>query len=311
MDNDDEIRKIMQIKKLRKKFIESGIYQTIVGPTGPTGPTGKGLDIKATYNTLEELKKNHPIGNEGDSYIVDGELYIWDPIANDWINIGNIKGPTGESEKIIIGKTTTTEPENEAKVIETKQGLNHILDFVIPQGIKGEQGPTGLRGEVGPTGPKGEMGPIGPVGPQQEPLKTSYDVVFFGSYAQAHYSKTMNFQDTVLIPENSEIITTIDNEKISIKSPGYYEITLCGQISGVDQNHSAIFHLSNSSGSVIQDLSFQLQAGTTTRMDCSETVITKIEEPTNLHVTCGITGDTSTAKIDFANVNIIIKKYNV
>lgn len=38
MDNDDEIRKIMQIKKLRKKFIESGIYQTIVGPTGPTGP---------------------------------------------------------------------------------------------------------------------------------------------------------------------------------------------------------------------------------------------------------------------------------
>ena len=68
--------------------------------------------------------------------------------------------------------------------------------------------------------------------------------------------------------------------------------------------------LSNSNGSVIQDLSFELKAGTTNRMDCSETVITKIDTPTNLYIRCGIIGDQGTANIDFANVNLIIKKYN-
>ena len=35
-----------------------------------------------------------------------------------------------------------------------------------------------------------------------------------------------------------------------------------------------------------------------------------IEIPTNLYVRCGVTGDQETANIDFANVNLIIKKYN-
>ena len=96
-----------------------------------------------------------------------------------------------------------------------------------------------------------------------------------------------------------------------IMKPGIYEITLCGQISGVDQNHGAIFYLIDTTGTVIQDLSFDLKAGLTTRMDCSESILIKFEEPTELYVQCGITGDASTAKIDFANVNLIMKKYNV
>lgn len=46
-------------------------------------------------------------------------------------------------------------------------------------------------------------------------------------------------------------------------------------------------------------------------MDCSETIITEFENPTTLLVRCGIIGDSSTANIDFVNVNLIIKKYNV
>lgn len=46
-------------------------------------------------------------------------------------------------------------------------------------------------------------------------------------------------------------------------------------------------------------------------MECSETIITKFDNSTTLYVRCGIIGDNDSAKIDFANVNLIIKKYNV
>lgn len=120
----------------------------------------------------------------------------------------------------------------------------------------------------------------------------------------------MTFQEVISIPNDNNYFSTLSDTGFLIAESGYYEITLCGQISGVDQDHGAIFYLSNDKGSVVQDLSFQLKAGTTSRMDCSETTIAKIDGNTTLYVRCGITGDSSTANIDFANVNLIIKKYN-
>lgn len=48
------------------------------------------------------------------------------------------------------------------------------LDFYIPEGVPGEQGPVGPQGPIGPTGadgiqgPVGPQGEIGPIGPQGE-----------------------------------------------------------------------------------------------------------------------------------------------
>lgn len=207
----------------------------------------------------------------------------------------------------MVGNTITGDAGSNAEVIDTKVGLEHTLDFIIPKGDKGE------NGNIGPTGPQGIIGPTGPTGPTG-PIKTaptSYDAILFVSYAQANYSKIMNFQEVIEIPYNNEYFTLIADTDISLPETGIYEITLCGQISGVDQNHGAIFYLTDKNGAVIQDLSFEVKAGTTTRMDCSESVITKITNPTTLYVRCGITGDASTANIDFANVNLIIKKYSV
>ena len=167
-------------------------------------------------------------------------------------------------------------------------------------------GPKGNDGLMGPTGPKGDTGPTGP----SFTSPTSYECVLFVSFAQASYSKIMTFQETLVLPDDNETFELTSNSTISLLKSGIYEITLCGQISGVDQNHGAIFHLTNSEGSVIQDLSFELKAGQTNRMDCSETIITKIEKPTSLYVRCGIIGDNASANIDFANVNLIIKRYN-
>ena len=332
MNYEDKIRQVLENSNTRRKLIKAGIYpnQTI----GPTGPAGKGLEIMGSYDSLEELKKNHPTGNNGDTYIVNGELYIWNQELNDWSDIGNVKGSKGDTETFIVNSTKTANPNEDAKVIDNKVDLTHYLDFVIPKGDigpKGDKGETGLQGPqgekgdigpIGPTGPKGEQGEkgdigpkcekgdIGPTGPEASLGATSYDAILFISFAQAHYSKVMTFQEVISIPNDNNYFSTLSDTEFLVTENGYYEITLCGQISGVDQDHGAIFYLSNYKGSVVQDLSFQLKAGTTSRMDCSETTIAKIDGNTTLYVRCGITGDSSTANIDFANVNLIIKKYN-
>ena len=306
MNYNDKINEIIENNKIRSRLKKAGVIPYVVGPTGPRG---KGLEIMGNYNSLDDLKREHPTGKNGDTYIVNGDLYIWDESSNDWIDVGNIKGPKGDTETFTIGNTITGDEGSKAQVTDTKNGLEHTLEFTIPKGDKGDIGPQGEIGPTGPQGPKGDVGPTGPAGtPALSP--TSYDAVLFVSFAQAHYSKIMTFQEHLGIPGDETYFSFSDNTNITLIHPGIYEITLCGQISGVDQSHGAIFYLSNTNGAVIQDLSFEVKAGTTSRMDCSETIMTKIDTQTTIYVRCGIIGDSSTANIDFANVNLIIKKYN-
>lgn len=69
----------------------------------------------------------------------------------------------------------------------------------------------------------------------------------------------MAFQDYIEIPNNNEVFT-IGNDEVDILQKGVYEITFCGQITGVDQNHGAIFYLTEKSGAVVKDLSFELKS---------------------------------------------------
>lgn len=93
------------------------------GDTGDTGATGTATTIKGSYNTYQELINTYPTGNDGDSYIVNGSLYVW--LNNAWENVGDIKGDTG------------------------------------PQGLKGDTGAKGDRGDTGKTGAKGDKGNTG------------------------------------------------------------------------------------------------------------------------------------------------------
>jgi hypothetical protein len=70
-----------------------------------TGKDGTSVKILGSYNTLTELQSAHPTGNTGDSYIVDGDLYVWATNNSRWENVGNLQGPKGdrgESAKAII-----------------------------------------------------------------------------------------------------------------------------------------------------------------------------------------------------------------
>ena len=93
------------------------------GDKGDDGEDGTGVTILGSYDTKQELESAHPTGNPGDSYIVDGDLYVWDETNSKWTNVGNIQGP---------------------------QGIQGI------QGEKGEQGIQGPKGDKGDTGGDGK-----------------------------------------------------------------------------------------------------------------------------------------------------------
>lgn len=59
---------------------------------GSNGTVGA---ILGSYNTLADLKATHPTGDKGDTYLVQGELYVWCLDNNDWQGVGNIQGPAG------------------------------------------------------------------------------------------------------------------------------------------------------------------------------------------------------------------------
>jgi len=66
-----------------------------VGPQGPKGDPGTGVTILGSYASAEELSAQHPNGTPGDSYLVNGHLYVWSATGNAWEDVGNIQGPKG------------------------------------------------------------------------------------------------------------------------------------------------------------------------------------------------------------------------
>ena len=124
------------------------------GPQGPQGADGKGVNIKGSYPTYEELIAAHPEGEPGDAYMVGPDLYVWDDVNNEWKDVGDIQGPQG------------------AQGAEGKQGPKGEDGFQGPQGAEGAQGaegfqgPQGEEGYQGPMGPQGFQGDIGYQGPQ-------------------------------------------------------------------------------------------------------------------------------------------------
>lgn len=107
------------------------------GDRGEKGEDGTGVTILGSYNSLDELKQEHPTGNQGDSYIIQGDLYVWSENDSDWVNVGNIQGPKGD--------TGETGPQG-------------------PKGDKGDPGAKGDKGDQGEPGTPGEQGPKGDPG---------------------------------------------------------------------------------------------------------------------------------------------------
>mgnify|MGYP004562065031 CR=1 FL=1 len=153
----------MNIPILRIKGAD-GIFYSVPaikgdkGDRGPKGADGTGVTILGSYDSLEQLQQEHPTGNPGDSYLINGDLYVWDATNNIWKDVGSIQGPKGDTPNITAGTTTTTNPGTDATVTKSSSSteVNAVFDFTIPRGDKGEKGDTGNDGvsatvEVGST----------------------------------------------------------------------------------------------------------------------------------------------------------------
>lgn len=125
------------------------------GPKGDTGDTGLGTIIKGSYPSYEALIEAHPTGTATDAYLVNGELYVWDTVNNEWKNSGSLKGSKGDK-----GDTGATGQKGATGDTGDKGDTGAKGDT----GDKGESGTTGQKGETGPKGDTGDTGPAGPAG---------------------------------------------------------------------------------------------------------------------------------------------------
>ena len=68
---------------------------SVRGANGQNGQDGKSFTVKGTYNTMADLIAAHPTGEEGDAYMVAGDLVVWNVDTNSWEDVGRIQGPSG------------------------------------------------------------------------------------------------------------------------------------------------------------------------------------------------------------------------
>lgn len=178
---------------------------SIMGPTGPRGLIGpKGDDgvstiIFGSYESLDDLKREHQKGKKGESYIVGDNLFVWSAENGEWNDVGVIRGPKGDTgptgpegkegpvgpkgEKGSDGTSVTilgnydSREELVRNHAEGNKGDSYLVgdnlyvwsdeenDWVDVGVIRG---PKGEKGDVGPAGPKGDAGPQGEQGPKGE-----------------------------------------------------------------------------------------------------------------------------------------------
>ena len=152
-----------------------------VGPKGDTGATGTGITIKGSYNSYEELIREHPTGNNGDSYLVNGALYVWN--GDTWENVGNIKGEKGDT-----GATGKTGDKGDTGA-KGDTGDAFTFDDFTPEQLASLKGATGDTGVKGDTGPKGDTGATGQGSDEETGWKLPVDEILTTTNLPAGVSK--------------------------------------------------------------------------------------------------------------------------
>lgn len=108
------------------------------GEKGEKGDPGTGVNIVGSLNSPSELPAS---ANEGDCYMIAGDLWLWDGMS--WNNVGQIKGDPGTPVEIQKGAT---------HIQWRYVGDTSWTDIVSMAELKGATGEKGEKGEIGATG---------------------------------------------------------------------------------------------------------------------------------------------------------------
>jgi hypothetical protein len=105
------------------------------GYTGQDGTDGTSVTILGSYDTLGDLETAHPTGSAGDSYLVAGDLYVWNGSA--WENVGQIQGPQGGTgAQGAQGASGTLLKSNHTIDFGAAPGTNYVSNLINNINIK-------------------------------------------------------------------------------------------------------------------------------------------------------------------------------
>ncbi len=171
---------------------DSGVSARSLGDTGSPGPTGT---LVGSYNSVNDLRAAHPTGIPGEHFLINRDVYGFDPNVNSWQRIGPLGGPTGPAGLPGASPNVTVGPNGNFLVNGNDSGVSSrgvtgaggqtgrfvgsyptpaALQIARPTGAPGEyylinrrvygyDPTTGGWRDIGPLG--GPPGPQGPQGP--------------------------------------------------------------------------------------------------------------------------------------------------
>lgn len=320
MEENSKIKKIKEGVKFKNKLCDLGICSLV----GPRGLPGTNINIRGSFNSLEELIQKHPSGKMGDTYLINGNLYYWNEDTMMWENAGHIGGPTGpKGDKGDKGERGDIGPKGE-KGDKGDIGPRGLQGDIGPKGDTGEKGLKGDKGETGPRGFKGDPGEKGEPGdpgtpgrqglqgPQGDrgPKGDKGDPYGLGAYGMRFSDSNQTFnikRDTeTIIPleQTGPAIFTYYNSSyaIEIKKVGIYQINyFLSAATSVDTNYVVSVQ---SSGIKVpaSDIKTQGRANTISKVNGS--VIFAIAEESEL--TLVITSEKETNLIFDGTTNAIL-----
>ena len=122
---------------------------------------------------------------------------------------------------VTVGSTITTPPGTRARVTASPTPCGVELEFAIPRGKPGPEGPAGPQGEQGPVGPQGEQGPAGPQG-EQGPAGPDLYASFVAYMQQFANGSPISFTQAVADPTGH--ISQPSATQVAL-APGTYFVT--------------------------------------------------------------------------------------
>lgn len=122
---------------------------------------------------------------------------------------------------VTVGGTITTPPGTRARVTASPTPCGVELEFAIPRGKPGPEGPAGPQGEQGPAGPQGEQGPAGPQG-EQGPAGPDLYASFVAYMQQFANGSPISFTQAVADPTGH--ISQPSATQVAL-APGTYFVT--------------------------------------------------------------------------------------
>ena len=83
---------------------------SVRGAKGADGQDGRDIEILGSYDTMADLIAAHPTGQVGQTYLVGGDLVVWNADTNSWKDVGRIQGPSGADGYGLLSRMTIQDP---------------------------------------------------------------------------------------------------------------------------------------------------------------------------------------------------------